>query len=73
MGVENRRIFSIVFKRGDLRPDQVRGAKALEDVKIDAINAKEDSRFDTMPDAERDAYYVHPNLRTRIAKVIRGH
>jgi hypothetical protein len=26
-----------------------------------------------MSDAERDAYYVHPNLRTRIAKVIRGH
>lgn len=72
MGVANRRIFSIVFQRGELRPDQVQGANALEDVKIDAITSKEDSRFDKMSEAQRDAYYVHPNLVTRFVKFFRG-
>ncbi len=72
VAVGNPRILSIKFKRGPLRPDQVRDVEASEEVTIDAINAEEDSRYDRMSDSERDAYYVHPNLRTRIAKFIRG-
>jgi hypothetical protein len=36
------------------------------------VQTEEDSRYDAMTDAQRDAYYVNPSLRTRIAKRFRG-
>lgn len=53
-------------------PQEILDDAALEELKVDRSNQTEDSRHDSMTDVQRDAYYVNPNLRTRIRKWMRG-
>jgi hypothetical protein len=53
-------------------PEQVKSSAALEQDKVDNLVAKQDSRYDAMTEEERDKYYVHPNLITKIKKALRG-
>lgn len=53
-------------------PQQLRDDGASEAMKIDQRNQVDDARYDSMTDAQRDAYYVHPNVRTRLQKWLKG-
>jgi hypothetical protein len=53
-------------------PQQFSDDAALEELKVDKFIQTEDSRYDSMTDVQRDAYYVNPNLRTRFRKWMRG-
>lgn len=53
-------------------PEQETANSILEREKIDKILAKQDARYDSMSDEEREKYYLKPNLITKIKKAIRG-
>jgi hypothetical protein len=53
-------------------PAEIRNSGALGEMATDKTRAEEDSRYDAMTDAQRDAYYVNPSLWTRISKRVRG-
>lgn len=55
-----------------LSPEQVKNNEQLGEEKVDEMVAKQDAHYDAMTEEERDAYYVHPNLMTRIKKALRG-
>ncbi|HUZ40430.1 MAG TPA: hypothetical protein VMU68_03440 [Acidimicrobiales bacterium] len=44
----------------------------LEREKISKILEKQDARYDSMSEEEREKYYLKPNLMTKIKKAIRG-
>ena len=44
----------------------------LEREKIDKVLAKQDARYDSMSEEEREKYYMKPSLVTRIKKAFRG-
>ncbi|MGA2968360.1 MAG: hypothetical protein ABSE75_00965 [Acidimicrobiales bacterium] len=63
------RVFSLNFVRKvPPNPTQLRNSDAIDEMKVDKINATEDARYDSMTDAERSAYYVNPSLSTRLRK-----
>jgi hypothetical protein len=69
------RIFGLFgWKRGNqmLRPEQQMNSAALQQEKIDQVLAKQDGRYDSMTEDEREKYYLKPNLLTRIKKSLRG-
>lgn len=68
------RIFGVFgWRRGvTLRPEQQKNRAALQQEKIDEVLAKQDARYDSMSDEEREKYYLKPNLMTRIKKSLRG-
>jgi hypothetical protein len=39
---------------------------------VDRIDAAEDAHYDAMTETQRDAYYVNPNLKTRVRRFFRG-
>jgi hypothetical protein len=45
---------------------------ALQQETVDEIVSKQDSRYDSMTEEEREKYYMKPNLLTRIKKSLRG-
>lgn len=53
-------------------PEQQKENAELQQEKVDGIVAKQDARYDAMTEEERDKYYVHPNLITKLKKVWRG-
>jgi hypothetical protein len=53
-------------------PAQIRNSQALEEMEKSQVEAKEDSCYDAMTEAQRDAYYVNPGVWTRIARWSRG-
>jgi hypothetical protein len=63
------RIFALRFgPKAPPNPTQLKNSDALDEMKVDKINAAEDSRYDAMTDAQREAYYVSPSLSTRLRK-----
>jgi hypothetical protein len=46
--------------------------KSLSELEVDKIDSAEDKRYDAMTDVQREAYYVHPTLKTRFVKLFRG-
>ena len=67
-------IFGIKGGRGPLppTPEQKLNNAILDQDKVDRVLAKEDARYDAMTEEERDKYYVHPSLLTKIKKALRG-
>jgi hypothetical protein len=55
-----------------LRPEQQMDSAALQQETVDEIVSKQDSRYDSMTEEEREKYYMKPNLLTRIKKSLRG-
>lgn len=55
-----------------ISPEQKLNSAALEQDKVVDIVNKQDARYDAMSEEERDKYYVHPNLITKIKKALRG-
>ena len=55
-----------------LRPEQQMNIAALEQDKVDHIDAEQDARYDAMTPEQRDEYYMKPKLTTRIKKALRG-
>jgi len=53
-------------------PEQEMNDSILEREKISKILEKQDARYDSMSDEEREKYYLKPNLMTKIKKAIRG-
>jgi hypothetical protein len=53
-------------------PEQMKSADALGQDNVDNLVTKQDARYDAMTEEERDKYYVHPNLITKIKKAMRG-
>ena len=45
---------------------------ALEQEKVNEVLAKQDARYDSMSEEERERYYLKPSLTTRIKKACRG-
>ena len=68
------RIFGLFGWRrsATLRPEQQMNSAALQQEKIDEVLAKQDARYDTMSDEEREKYYLKPSVKTRIKKALRG-
>jgi hypothetical protein len=44
----------------------------LEQEKVNEVLAKQDARYDSMSEEERERYYLKPRLMTRIKKACRG-
>jgi hypothetical protein len=55
-----------------LRPEQQMNSAALQHEKVDEIVSKQDSRYDSMTEEERETYYMKPSLLTKIKKWLRG-
>ena len=55
-----------------LRPEQQMNGAALQHEKVDEIVSKQDSRYDSMTEEEREKYYMKPSLLTKIKKWLRG-
>jgi len=55
-----------------LSPEQLKNSEAVQQEKVDEVLSKQDARYDAMTEEERDKYYVHPNLFTKIKKAWRG-
>lgn len=53
-------------------PEQQKENAELQQERIDGIVAKQDARYDAMSEEQRDKYYVHPNVITKIKKAWRG-
>jgi hypothetical protein len=53
-------------------PEQIAASDALGQDNVDNLVSKQDARYDAMTEDERDKYYVHPNLMTKIKKALRG-
>jgi hypothetical protein len=53
-------------------PEQIAASDALGQDNVDNLVSKQDARYDAMTEEERDKYYVHPNLITKIKKALRG-
>jgi hypothetical protein len=53
-------------------PERQKANAALGQDEVVDINAKQDARYDAMTEEERDKYYVHPNVFTKIKKAWRG-
>jgi hypothetical protein len=69
------RIFGIGFGRGGPRtisPEQLKNNEELEQEKVDEVLAKQDARYDSMTEEEREKYYLKPSMMTKIKKAFRG-
>jgi hypothetical protein len=44
----------------------------LQQEKVDEVLSKQDARYDSMTDEEREKYYMKPSLKTRLKKSLRG-
>ena len=44
----------------------------LEQEKVNEVLAKQDARYDSMSEEERERYYLKPSLMTRIKKACPG-
>ena len=53
-------------------PEQQMNSDTLEQVKIRDVLAKQDARYDSMTEEEREKYYLKPSLLTRMKKAFRG-
>jgi hypothetical protein len=53
-------------------PEVQKNNAILNEDKVDHLIADQDARYDAMTEEERDKYYVHPNLFTKIKKAFRG-
>ena len=67
-------VFNIFRARGTTKQPakHPRNDKSLSELNVDRIDSAENARYDAMTAAERDAYYVNPNLKTRLRKFLRG-
>lgn len=64
------RIFSLNFvRKTPPNPTEVQNSNAVEEMQLDQVESAKDARYDAMTDAQRDAYYVNPSLKTRIGKL----
>ena len=54
------------------RPEQLMKSAVLEQEKVNEVLAKQDARYDSMSEEERERYYLKPSLMTRIKKACRG-
>jgi hypothetical protein len=55
-----------------LTEEQIHNRDALQQEKVDEVLAKQNARYDAMTPEERDAYYLKPNLLTKLKKALRG-
>ncbi len=53
-------------------PEQQMVDAALEQEKVNQDLAKQDARYDSMTEEERETYYLKPSLMTKIKKALRG-
>jgi hypothetical protein len=53
-------------------PEQQMVDAAAEQEKVNDIVSKQDARYDSMTEEEREQYYMKPSLTTRIKKALRG-
>ena len=54
------------------RPEQQMKSAALEQERVNEVLAKQDARYDSMSEEERERYYLKPSLITKIKKALRG-
>ena len=53
-------------------PEQQMNDSILEREKIDKVLEKQDARYDSMSEEEREKYYMKPSFVTKIKKALRG-
>jgi hypothetical protein len=58
--------------RATPRAEQQLKSAALEQEKVNEVLAKQDARYDSMSEEERERYYLKPSLITKIKKALRG-
>jgi hypothetical protein len=56
------------FIRRTLTPEQIRENKQEMDITVGKVDSELDARYNSMTEAQREAYYVHPNLVTRVKR-----
>ena len=66
------RLGGMVGLRWMQTPEQRMNRAALQQEKVNEVLAKQDARYDSMSDAERETYYLKPSLMTKIRKALRG-
>jgi hypothetical protein len=44
----------------------------VQQEKVNEVLAKQDARYDSMTDEEREKYYLKPSLLTKFKKALRG-
>jgi hypothetical protein len=70
-GIGGFRLFGSGTKKV-LSPEQQLNRDELGQEKVDEEVAKQDARYDAMTPEQRDEYYLHPGLLTRLKKALRG-
>jgi len=52
--------------------EQLINNEAVQQENVDKVVAKQDARYNSMTEEEREKYYMHPSLMTKIKKALRG-
>ncbi len=55
-----------------LSQEQLINNETVVQDKVDQVVAKQDARYNSMTEEEREEYYMHPSLMTKIKKALRG-
>jgi hypothetical protein len=55
-----------------LSQEQLINNETVQQDKVDEVVSKQDAGYNSMTEEERDKYYMHPNLMTKIKKALRG-
>jgi hypothetical protein len=55
-----------------LSVEQQYNRDALQQEKVDEVLFKQDARYDSMTEEQREKYYLKPGLLTRLKKAVRG-
>ena len=64
------RIFSLNFvRKTPPNPTELRNSDTVQEMQLDQVESAKDAHYDAMTDAQRDAYYVNPSLKTRVGKL----
>jgi hypothetical protein len=55
-----------------LSQEQLINNETVQQEKVNQVVAKQDARYNSMTEEERERYYMHPSLMTKIKKALRG-
>jgi hypothetical protein len=55
-----------------LSQEQLINNETVQQEKVNQVVAKQDARYNSMTEEEREKYYMHPSLMTKIKKALRG-
>jgi hypothetical protein len=61
-----------LFGRRWRTPEQRMNSATVEQEEIKKVLSKQDARYDSMTEEEREKYYMKPSLMTKLKKALRG-